>query len=261
MAWYSSRNASARAYRNASSESVIPVLPPREAAGRDRGDEPLLRRHLGQCRLEVRKIGAHRLLADIGDRAGEHRRPPAERTRRAKTRGVELGVELGKFLPVAPAGERRQPARLARLPAAEARPGIARPRAVIDGAEARLAELAIVDHIDAEFGLLAADLLDRGRQPFGVKLLVIGLAGKFRAVDFEQRLRPRQAPGMRRQNASIASLHGFRPSQMANPVLRLAVRRRVWLTSSLPPRGTGPTAKARGARGSASSWRPGSRER
>ena len=175
-------------------------------------------------------------------------RPPSELDDR-KLGGVELGVELGKFLAVAPAGERRQTARLSRLPAAEARPGIARPRAVIDGAKTRLAELAIVDHIDAEFRLLAADLLDRGRQPFGVKLLVIGLAGKFGAVDFEQRLRPRQAPGMRCQNASVASLHGIRPSQTANPVLRIAARRRGWLMPARPPPAAGPTAKTRGLRG------------
>ena len=43
-------------------------------------------------------------------------------------------------------------------------------------------------------------------------------------VDLEQRLRPRQAPGMRCQNASVTSLHGIRPSQIANPVLGRAVR-------------------------------------
>jgi hypothetical protein len=36
----------------------------------------------------------------------------------------------------------------------------------------------VVDDIDAELGLLAADLLDCGGQPFGINLFVIGLTAK-----------------------------------------------------------------------------------
>jgi endonuclease/exonuclease/phosphatase family metal-dependent hydrolase len=44
-------------------------------------------------------------------------------------------------------------------------------------------------------------------------------------------------------------------------VARIAARRRVWLISPLPPPSAGPTGTARGARRSAGSWRPGSRQR
>jgi hypothetical protein len=82
--------------------------------------KPSLRLHFGECRLEVREIGAQRLLADIGDRAREHRRPAAKRTRGAKARRVQLAVELGKFEPIPSPGECGETARVAGLPATEA---------------------------------------------------------------------------------------------------------------------------------------------
>src|SRR5208282_4925265 len=196
---------------------VIPVLPPREASRCHRGDEPLLRLYLGKCGFEVREVDAERPLAAIGDRAGEHRRPAAERTRGAKARRIELAIKLGELQPVASPRECWEAARFARLPPTEASPGIARPGAVIDRPRRRLAVLAVIDDVDADLRLPAADLLDGGGQPRRVSARVVGLAGKLGAVDFDQRVGPRQAPDMRGKNPSVASLHGLRPPGMAPP--------------------------------------------
>ena len=133
---------------------VVLVLPAGEAAGRDGGDEPFLRLHRRERRLEIGDVGFDGLLPDIAQRAGDDGRPPAHRARREELRRVELTIKILEDLPVAPARKRGQRLRRSRLPAAEPSPGIALPRAVIDRAARRLAELAVVDDIDADFGLV-----------------------------------------------------------------------------------------------------------
>src|SRR6516162_9066947 len=191
---------------------VIPVLPSGEASRCHRGDEPLLRLYVAEGGSEVREIGGQRLPADIGDRAGEHRRPAAERARRAKARCIELAVELAEFQPIPPPGERRQTAWLARLPAAQPPPGIARPGAVIDPPRGCLAVFAVVDDIDADLGLLMANLLHRGCQRRRMGRRVVGLAGKLGAVELDQGVGPRQAPDMRGEYPSVAWFHDSAPA-------------------------------------------------
>jgi hypothetical protein len=72
-----------------------------------------------------------------------------------------FAIEVRELLPVTPPGERRQGARFAGLPPLEPRPGVARPSAVIDRAAGDLAELAVVDPIDAKLDLLATRVFDR----------------------------------------------------------------------------------------------------
>src|SRR5258706_10270052 len=130
-------------------------------------------------------------MADITDRADEDRRPATHRTGGDEAGRIELAVEFVKYGPVPPTGERRQAARLSGLPAAEASPGVARPRSVVDGTTRGLAELAVIDDVDADLCLFSADLLHCSRQPRNVSLLVIRLSGELGAVDFDERLRAR----------------------------------------------------------------------
>ena len=110
------------------------------------------------------------------------------RARGDEAGAVELAIEIGKDAAVAPTSERRQAcARLARRPAAEPAPGIALPGAIIDGAARRLAELAVIDNVDAELRLMPADLAHRIGQPRAVILGVIRLAIDLGAVHLEQR--------------------------------------------------------------------------
>jgi len=146
-------------------------------------------------------------MADITDRADENRGPATHRTGGDEAGRIELAVEFIKYGAVPPAGERRETARLSGLPAAEAPPGVARPRSVVDGTTRGLTELAVIDDVDADLRLLSADLLDRSRQPCRVSLLVIGISGELGAVDLDERLRSRQAAHMRGENSPVASLH------------------------------------------------------
>src|SRR4029077_1503711 len=114
-----------------------------------------------------------------------------------KARRVELAIELGKFQPIPPPGKRRQASRLAGVPAAKAPPGIARPGAVIDRPRGRLAELAVIDYVDADFGLLAAYLLDGGGQRCRKDARIVGLSGKLGSIEVNQPIGPRQATNMR----------------------------------------------------------------
>src|SRR5262249_43098425 len=79
------------------------------------------------------------------------------------------------------------------------------------GDEARLAELAVVDDVDAEVGLPAHDLADGEPQPGLERLLVDPLAAGARPHHVEQVARPRQAARMRGEDAVGAALH-WRPS-------------------------------------------------
>src|SRR5271155_4024462 len=125
-------------------------------------------------------------MADITDRADENRGPATHRAGGDEAGRIELAVEFIKYGPVPPAGERRETARLPGLPAAEALPGVARPRSVVDGTTRGLTELAVIDGVDADLHLLSADLPDRSRQPSRVSLLVIGLSGELERVnDFD----------------------------------------------------------------------------
>src|SRR5262249_4687742 len=77
--------------------------------------------------------------------------------------------------------------------------------------EARLAEFAVVDDVDAEIDLLAADLGDRGAQPRGMRLLVDRLALFLSLYDIEQIGGPRQAADVSGENSLGASLHAPSP--------------------------------------------------
>src|SRR5512133_3182188 len=77
------------------------------------------------------------------------------------------------------------------------------------GDEARLAELAVVDDVDAEIDLLAHDLGDRGAQPRRVRLFVDGFALLSGLHDVEQIGGTRQTADMGGENSARASLHGF----------------------------------------------------
>src|SRR5262245_31129105 len=117
-------------------------------------------------------------MADITDWADENRGPATHRAGGDEAGRIELAVEFVKNGPVTPAGDRREAAR----PAAEAPPGVARPCSVVDGTTRSLAELSVIDDVDADLHLLSADLLDRSGQPCRVNLLVIGLSSKLGAV-------------------------------------------------------------------------------
>src|SRR5215471_9363526 len=103
---------------------------------------------------------------------------------------------------------------LARLDAAEALPGIAPPRAIIDALRHRLAELAVARHIDAELALLAHRIHDccaERRFEGGRFAQFTGIAG---AVRFDQRIGPRQASDMARQDMILAPSHSALPASM-----------------------------------------------
>ena len=123
-------------------------------------------------------------------------------------------IEILEFLALAPARERRRRPRLARLPAAEPRPGIALPRAVIDRAGRRLAELAVIDDVDADRRLARRDLAHGIGKPRGIFLGVEIRARDLGAVDLDQPLGPRQAAGVRGENSVGAALHGFLPRRL-----------------------------------------------
>ncbi len=114
---------------------------------------------------------------------------------------VELGIELGKPLPVGAASERI---------------GIGLDRAALEAAQAlehvlrpadRFPELAVADHVDAGLGLAANDLGDRIGQAPVVGGLVDRLARLLRAQEILQRLRPDQAADMGGEDAIGAAFH------------------------------------------------------
>src|SRR4029450_6631170 len=90
--------------------------------------------------------------------------------------------------------------------------------------EARLAELAVVDDVDAEIDLLAGDLGDRGAQGRGGGLLVDRLALLPRLHDIEQIGGTRQAADVGGENSVGASLHFLSRLLPSSP--RTARRRR-----------------------------------
>jgi hypothetical protein len=92
------------------------------------------------------------------------------------------------------------------------------------GDEARLAELAVIDDVDAEIDLLADNLGDRGAQARGVRLLVDRLAPLPRLHNIEQIGGTRQAADMSGENSLAASLHF--PSRLLPSSPRIAHRRR-----------------------------------
>src|SRR5262249_56214883 len=71
----------------------------------------------------------------------------------------------------------------------------------------RLAELAVTDNINADFGLLAHHLSNRRLQAGLMGPLVIGLAGLFGAQKLLQRCRADQAANMGCQNPVSTAFH------------------------------------------------------
>ena len=97
--------------------------------------------------------------------------------------------------------------RASRAPAFEPRPGIARPRAVIDSATSDLTELAVINDVDPELGLLARHVRDSLAQSLLIGLLVERAALKLGLVDLDERWWPWQTAGVASQNAMNAALH------------------------------------------------------
>src|SRR5260370_27787942 len=85
------------------------------------------------------------------------------------------------------------------------------------GDEARLAELAVVDDVDAQLDLLVHDLGDRPAQPRGVRLLVHALALLLGLDHVEQIGGTRQAADMGGENSLGASLHCASPLPPPSP--------------------------------------------
>ena len=114
---------------------------------------------------------------------------------------IELGIELGKSLPVGATRERIG-GRLNR-PALEAAQALERVLRPADG----FPELAVADHVDAGRGLPADHLGNRLGKAATIIRLLERLARLLGAQELLQSLRPDQAADMGREDALGASLH------------------------------------------------------
>jgi len=160
------------------------------------------------------------------DRAGAGR--PAYRTARGAAQEAaarfRVAIELAELLPVASVGERGQRqvgnarflvlgfgCRLdgtGRGKSRQPREGIIPPGAVVVAAGHRLAELAVVGNVDAEFALRAHHVGDRGGKALRIGGLVGAVAGGARPADGDEIRRPRQTARMGGENAIRAVFHG-----------------------------------------------------
>ena len=141
---------------------LVPVL---DIGGRDRRDENLRDVEARERGLEIVEVGLQFLVAPVGDRPG------AGHEGLARIHGAGLGlVEFRKRDRLARADPGTLPFAFLAAEAAEALAHI--------GHEARLAELSVVDHVDAESGLLADDLAHRLAQARLEGRLVDALAAR-----------------------------------------------------------------------------------
>src|SRR5262249_16171822 len=129
-----------------------------------------------------------------------------------------LAVELGELLALLAAERpgRSPPLRLlsAQLVAAEPVVDVGPPGAEIDRAAHRLAELAIIDDVDAAGGLAADHVRNCGsqaRQELVVRRVV--------PVECDEIGRPRQAADVGGENAVSAALHGIDSRPQSSPQL------------------------------------------
>ena len=122
----------------------------------------------------------------------------------ARQRAAEPLVELGERLHLARARPRAAGGSIgARLEAREALVD------VVD--EARLAHLAVVDHVDAQLDLLPDDLPDRLSEPRAIGPVVHAPSRRSRLDQLEKVGGTGQAAGMSGENAMRAALHGVSP--------------------------------------------------
>jgi hypothetical protein len=169
----------------------LPVL---DVGRGNRRHERLCGFHVAERGFEIVDVALELGVALIGDRPG------ADHVGVARS---DMGLRI-KF-------RKRQP--LARAGPLIARAGhgvdLVTAEPFVDVAdEARLAEFAVVDHVDAEFGLLAHDVGDGGAQPRGGCRRIESL-GAVALHQREQIGRPRQAAGVGRKNSVAAAFHGF----------------------------------------------------
>jgi hypothetical protein len=73
----------------------------------------------------------------------------------------------------------------------------------------RLAELAVVDNVDAGIALFAYHIGDRTGEAFCVSRVVFALAARPRPVHLDEVRRPRQAAGVGGENPFGAAFHGL----------------------------------------------------
>ena len=171
---------------------VAVALPVRRAGRRDRRHEDLGRLGAGERRLEIGDVGGELPVAAVGDRRGADHVPLARRRVASRRRTRETS---GPRAARPRAGARN-------------RIGLEAAEALVDvGHEARLAELAVVDHVDSELDLPAHDLGHGRGERGGVRPLVDRpalLPGLHRR---EQVGRPRQAADMGGENSLAAGFH------------------------------------------------------
>ena len=169
------------------------ALPIRHAGRRDRRHEDFLSLGAVKRRLEIVDVGLQLRRAAIGDGRGANHMVLARSH-------VALPVEFRKGSCFARACPWALPRHvLVDLEAA---------KAFVDvGDEARLAELAVIDDVDAEINLRADDLGDRGAQARGVRLRVDRLSLLPRLHDIEQIGGTRQAADVGGEDSVGASLH------------------------------------------------------
>ncbi len=186
--------------------AVMLVLGARERARRrHHRQERAGRVGLGGRRFEIGDVALD-LRVRVGEGAVHHEAlaEPGAQARRAVVLGIELR-EGDAVLAAAGRGHRVLCFLGGERPCAHAR------KAVVDveGPIAAFAELAIADDVDADFGLLPDDRLDRLPQAGFVRALVIGLAILDLAEERDQLRRPHQAADMRGEDPVDGCLPWF----------------------------------------------------
>jgi hypothetical protein len=156
--------------------------------------------------FQIIDVGGDRGLPGVFDRASADRtaRTPACGAAHQRTGRFRILIELREFLPVAAVGEGRQrhvgDARLSLLgfrhgirrdEARHARESVIPPDTVIVVRRHRLAELAIIDDVDAGIALLAHHVSDCTGETLCVSRIVFALAARPRPVHLDEICRPR----------------------------------------------------------------------
>ena len=228
---------------------VVKVDAAGEAARADRAHEAFFGAGRGQRLFQIVDVGRERRMAGIFDRPGAGRpaHRPARRAAHQAAARFRILIELAEFLPVTAVGERcERDVRNARFlvlgfvrgrcgaarrrKARHAREGVIPPRAVIVRTGHRFAELAVVGNVDAECTLLRHHIRDRCGQHLRIGAVIrLGFADGDRFAQRDQIGRPRQAAGMRGQNAigALVSLLASLARPRSRQAEMLCARRRM----------------------------------